>query len=76
MSNLCNIQGNYGKAEEVVTKASKKEEKEERTEDKQPLLEPSSDEEMEVEVLSPSATTLLDKSVTANQRPEPTEFDG
>ncbi|KAL8179277.1 UNVERIFIED_CONTAM: hypothetical protein K2H54_062405, partial [Gekko kuhli] len=66
--------GNYGKAEEVLTKTSKKGEKEERSEEKQPLLEPSSEDELDVEVISPS-TTLVQKSVTVNQRPEPTEYD-
>ncbi|XP_034979498.2 fer-1-like protein 4 [Zootoca vivipara] len=66
--------GNYGKAEEVMTKISKKDEKGEKSEDKQPLLEPSSDDELDIEVIAPS-TTLLDKSMTENQRPEPTEYD-
>nr|XP_056700148.1 fer-1-like protein 4 [Euleptes europaea] len=66
--------GNYGKAEEVLTKTSKKGEKEEKSEEKQPLLEPGSEDELDVEVIPPS-TTLLHKSVTANQRPEPTEYD-
>lgn len=74
ISNHLHPQGNYGKAEEVLTKTSKKGEKEERSEEKQPLLEPSSEDELDVEVISPS-TTLLQKSVTANQRPEPTEYD-
>lgn len=67
------LQGNYGKAEEIVTKITKKGEKTEKGEEKQPLLE-ASDDELEVEVISPS-TTLLDKSVTMNQRPESTEYD-
>ncbi|XP_061486315.1 fer-1-like protein 4 [Rhineura floridana] len=66
--------GNYGKAEEVMTKVSKKDEKGEKSEEKQPLLEPSSDDELDVEVIPPS-TPLLDKSMTENQRPEPTEYD-
>uniref|UniRef100_A0A670IJH9 C2 domain-containing protein n=1 Tax=Podarcis muralis TaxID=64176 RepID=A0A670IJH9_PODMU len=66
--------GNYGKAEEVMTKISKKDEKGEKSEDKQPLLEPSSDDELDIEVIAPS-TPLLDKSMTENLRPEPTEYD-
>ncbi|KAH0619024.1 hypothetical protein JD844_018627 [Phrynosoma platyrhinos] len=62
-------------AEEVMTKVSKKGEKGEKSEEKQPLLEASSDDELEVEVLPPS-TPLLDKSMTVSQRPEPTEYDG
>uniref|UniRef100_G1KWU1 C2 domain-containing protein n=1 Tax=Anolis carolinensis TaxID=28377 RepID=G1KWU1_ANOCA len=57
---------NYGKAEEVVSKVSKKGEKGEKSEDKQPLLEASSDDELDLEVISPS-TPLLDKSVTVSQ---------
>uniref|UniRef100_A0A8B9DCQ9 C2 domain-containing protein n=1 Tax=Anser cygnoides TaxID=8845 RepID=A0A8B9DCQ9_ANSCY len=45
--------GNYGKAEEVVTKVRKKGEKGEGREEKQPLLDPGSDSEMDVEVLGP-----------------------
>ena len=74
MTNLIQLQGNYGKAEEIIAKISKKGEKGEKSEEKQPLLEPSSDDELDVEVIPPS-TTLLDKSMTENQRPEPTEYD-
>uniref|UniRef100_A0A663E1U9 C2 domain-containing protein n=1 Tax=Aquila chrysaetos chrysaetos TaxID=223781 RepID=A0A663E1U9_AQUCH len=55
--------GNYGKAEEVVTKVGRKVEKGEVKEEKQPLLDPGSDGELDVEVLAPS------------QRPEPMEYD-
>ncbi|KFV91190.1 Fer-1-like 4, partial [Eurypyga helias] len=65
--------GNYGKAEEVVTKVSREVEKEVK-EEKQPLLEPGSDGELDVEVLAPASATL-NKSVTKSQRPEPTEYD-
>ncbi|KAF7238941.1 Fer-1-like protein 4 [Varanus komodoensis] len=66
--------GNYGKAKEFPTKISKKEEKGEKSEEKQPLMEASSDDELDVEVTPPS-TPLLDKSMIVNQRPEPTEYD-
>uniref|UniRef100_A0A8C6Y7W7 C2 domain-containing protein n=1 Tax=Naja naja TaxID=35670 RepID=A0A8C6Y7W7_NAJNA len=66
--------GNYGKTEEITTKMSVKGEKGEKTEEKQPLLDPLSDEELDIEVMPPT-TTLLDKSMTVNQRPEPTEYD-
>uniref|UniRef100_A0A8B9US32 C2 domain-containing protein n=1 Tax=Anas zonorhyncha TaxID=75864 RepID=A0A8B9US32_9AVES len=45
--------GNYGKAEEVVTKVHKKGEKGEGREEKQPLLDLGSDSETDVEVLGP-----------------------
>ncbi|NWR56648.1 FR1L4 protein, partial [Bucorvus abyssinicus] len=66
--------GNYGKAEEVVTKVGRKVEKGEVKEEKQPLLDPGSDGELDVEVLAP-ASAALNKSVTKSQRPEPTEYD-
>ncbi|CAM4655023.1 unnamed protein product [Caretta caretta] len=66
--------GNYGKAEEVVTKMPKKGVKGEGPEDKQPLLDPSSDEELDIEVMAPSPS-LQNKSMTESQRPEPTEYD-
>uniref|UniRef100_A0A674K2Y2 C2 domain-containing protein n=1 Tax=Terrapene triunguis TaxID=2587831 RepID=A0A674K2Y2_9SAUR len=66
--------GNYGKAEEVVTKMPKKGQKGEGPEDKQPLLDPTSDEELDIEVMAPSPT-LQNKSMTESQRPEPTEYD-
>ncbi|KFR06730.1 Fer-1-like 4, partial [Nipponia nippon] len=66
--------GNYGKAEEVVTKAWRKVEKGEVKEEKQPLLDPGSDGELDVEVLA-SASAALNKSVTKSQRPEPMEYD-
>ncbi|XP_067402968.1 fer-1-like protein 4 [Emydura macquarii macquarii] len=66
--------GNYGKAEEVVTKAPKKAEKGDGPEEKQSLLDPSSDDELDIEAMAPS-TTLQNKSMTASQRPEPTEYD-
>ncbi|NWY59580.1 FR1L4 protein, partial [Chionis minor] len=66
--------GNYGKAEEVVTKAGTKVEKGEVKEEKRPLLDPDSDGELDVEVLAP-ASAALNKSVTESQRPEPTEYD-
>ncbi|KAM9647460.1 fer-1-like protein 4 isoform 15-T16 [Morphnus guianensis] len=66
--------GNYGKAEEVVTKVGRKVEKGEAKEEKQPLLDPGSDSELDVEVLAP-ASAALNKSVTKSQRPEPMEYD-
>ncbi|KGL94346.1 Fer-1-like 4, partial [Charadrius vociferus] len=66
--------GNYGKAEEVVTKVWRKVEKGEVKEEKQLLLDPGSDSELDVEVLAP-ASAALNKSVTKSQRPEPTEYD-
>ncbi|NXW23724.1 FR1L4 protein, partial [Circaetus pectoralis] len=66
--------GNYGKAEEVVTKVGRKVEKGEVKEAKQPLLDPGSDGELDVEVLAP-ASAALNKSVTKSQRPEPMEYD-
>ncbi|XP_075373403.1 fer-1-like protein 4 [Mycteria americana] len=66
--------GNYGKAEEVVTKVWRKVEKGEVKEEKQPLLDPGSDGELDVEVLAP-ASAALNKSVTKSQRPEPMEYD-
>ncbi|NXE28405.1 FR1L4 protein, partial [Ardeotis kori] len=66
--------GNYGKAEEIVTKAWRKVEKGEVKEEKQPLLDPGSDGELDVEVLAP-ASAAPNKSVTKSQRPEPMEYD-
>ncbi|KFV18213.1 Fer-1-like 4, partial [Tauraco erythrolophus] len=66
--------GNYGKAEEVATKVWRKVEKGEVKEEKQPLLDPGSDDELDVEVLAP-ASPALNKSVTKSQRPEPMEYD-
>ncbi|NXV98561.1 FR1L4 protein, partial [Calonectris borealis] len=66
--------GNYGKAEEVVTKVWRKVEKGEVKEEKQPLLDPGSDGELDVEVVAP-ASAALNKSVTKSQRPEPMEYD-
>ncbi|KFP51406.1 Fer-1-like 4, partial [Cathartes aura] len=66
--------GNYGKAEEVVTKVGRKVEKGEVKEEKQPLLDPGSDGELDVEVLAPTSVAL-NKSVTKSQRPEPMEYD-
>ncbi|KAF1662080.1 Fer-1-like protein 4, partial [Aptenodytes patagonicus] len=66
--------GNYGKAEEVVTKVWRKMEKGEVKEEKQPLLDPGSDGELDVEVLAP-ASAALSKSVTNSQSPEPMEYD-
>ncbi|KFP09367.1 Fer-1-like 4, partial [Egretta garzetta] len=66
--------GNYGKAEEVVTEVWKKVEKGEVKEEKQPLLDPGSDGERDVEVLAPASATL-NKSVTKSQRAEPMEYD-
>ncbi|NXS59256.1 FR1L4 protein, partial [Brachypteracias leptosomus] len=63
--------GNYGKAEEVVTKVGRRGE---AKEEKQPLLDPGSDDELDVEVLSP-ASAALNKSVTKSQRPEPMDYD-
>ncbi|NXF60903.1 FR1L4 protein, partial [Ciccaba nigrolineata] len=66
--------GNYGKAEEVVTKVGRKVEKGEVKEEKQPLLDPGSDGELDVDVLAP-VSAALNKSVTKSQRPEPMEYD-
>ncbi|OPJ82667.1 fer-1-like protein 4 [Patagioenas fasciata monilis] len=66
--------GNYGKAEEAVTKVQGKVEKGEVKEEKQPLLDPGSDSELDVEVLAP-ASAALNKSVTKSQRTEPMEYD-
>ncbi|NXE14733.1 FR1L4 protein, partial [Lophotis ruficrista] len=66
--------GNYGKAEEIVTKVWRKVEKGEVKEEKQPLLDPGSDGELDVEVLAP-ASAAPNKSVTKSQRPEPMEYD-
>ncbi|XP_010215004.1 PREDICTED: fer-1-like protein 4 [Tinamus guttatus] len=66
--------GNYGKAEEVVTKVPRKGGKGERREEKQSLLDHSSDSELDVEVLAPTSAAR-NKSVTISQRPEPMEYD-
>ncbi|XP_029468634.1 fer-1-like protein 4 [Rhinatrema bivittatum] len=66
--------GNYGKAAEVITQSSKKGAKVEGQEEKQPLLEAASEEELHVEIL-PSTTAQLDKSMTPSKKPEPTEYD-
>ncbi|XP_068768831.1 fer-1-like protein 4 isoform X3 [Struthio camelus] len=66
--------GNYGKAEEVVTKVPRKGGKGEGREEKQSLLDPSSDSELDVEVLTPTSAAR-NKSVTMSQRPEPMEYD-
>ncbi|XP_053937718.1 fer-1-like protein 4 isoform X2 [Cuculus canorus] len=66
--------GNYGKTEEFMTKAQRKVEKREVEEEKQSLLDPASDDELDVEVLAPPSAAL-NKSVTKSQRPEPTEYD-
>ncbi|NXX53418.1 FR1L4 protein, partial [Scopus umbretta] len=66
--------GNYGKAEEVVTKVWRKVEKGEVKEEKQPLLDSGLDGELDVEVLAP-ASAARNKSVTKSQRPEPMEYD-
>ncbi|XP_030359330.1 fer-1-like protein 4 [Strigops habroptila] len=66
--------GNYGKAEELVTKAWRKVEKGEAKEEKQPLLDSGSDGELDVEVLAPPSA-VQNKSVTKSQRPEPMEYD-
>ncbi|KFP33416.1 Fer-1-like 4, partial [Colius striatus] len=66
--------GNYGKAEEVVTKAGRKVEKGEVKEEKQPLLDPGSDGELDVEVLAPTSAAQ-NKSVTKSQRAEPMQYD-
>nr|XP_027328813.2 fer-1-like protein 4 [Anas platyrhynchos] len=66
--------GNYGKAEEVVTKVHKKGEKGEGREEKQPLLDLGSDSETDVEVLGP-VLAPLNKSVTKSQKPETMEYD-
>lgn len=57
-----------------MTKVHKKGEKGEGSEEKQLLLDPSSDDELDIEVITP-ATGLQNKSMTASQRPEPTEYD-
>uniref|UniRef100_A0A8D0DJR1 C2 domain-containing protein n=1 Tax=Salvator merianae TaxID=96440 RepID=A0A8D0DJR1_SALMN len=51
--------GNYGKAEEVMTKVSKKGEKGEKTEEKQPLLEMSSDDELDMQSMISVNLSLL-----------------
>ncbi|XP_027639538.1 fer-1-like protein 4 isoform X3 [Falco peregrinus] len=66
--------GNYGKAAEVVTKVQRRVEKGEAKEEEQPLLDPGSDGELNVEALGP-ASAALNKSVTKGQRPEPMEYD-
>ncbi|NXO02474.1 FR1L4 protein, partial [Rhinopomastus cyanomelas] len=66
--------GNYGKAEEIVSKVGRHIEKGEAKEEKQPLLDPGSDAELDVDVLAP-ASAARSKSVTKPQRPEPTEYD-
>ncbi|NWX69431.1 FR1L4 protein, partial [Alca torda] len=66
--------GNYGKAEEVVTKIWRKVEKGEAKEEMQPSLDPGSDGELDAEVLAP-ASVALNKSVTKSQKPEPMEYD-
>ncbi|NXJ94634.1 FR1L4 protein, partial [Corythaixoides concolor] len=66
--------GNYGKAEEFATKVWRKVENGEVKEEKQPLLDPGSGDELDVEVLAP-ASPALNKSVTKSQRPEPMEYD-
>ncbi|XP_054254903.1 fer-1-like protein 4 [Indicator indicator] len=66
--------GNYGKAEEVVTKVGRKVEKGEVKEEKQALLDSGSDGELDVEVLV-SASAALNNSVTKSQKPEPMEYD-
>ncbi|XP_010080357.1 PREDICTED: fer-1-like protein 4, partial [Pterocles gutturalis] len=66
--------GNYGKAEEVVTKVQRKAEKGEVKEEKQPLLDLGSDDKLDVEVLA-SVSVALNKSVTKSQRPEPMDYD-
>ncbi|NWI09601.1 FR1L4 protein, partial [Crypturellus soui] len=66
--------GNYGKAEEVATKVPRKGGKGERREEKQSLLDHSSDSELDVEVVAPTSAAR-NKSVTISQRPEPVEYD-
>ncbi|KFP81979.1 Fer-1-like 4, partial [Apaloderma vittatum] len=66
--------GNYGKAEEVVTKERRKVEKGEPKEEKQALLDSGSDGELDVEVLAP-ASAALNKSVTKSQRPVLMDYD-
>ncbi|XP_071615826.1 fer-1-like protein 4 [Heliangelus exortis] len=66
--------GNYGKADEVVTKVQRKVEKGEVREEKQSLLDPGSDGELDAENLAPGSAALS-KSVTKSQSPEPMEYD-
>ncbi|NXG41348.1 FR1L4 protein, partial [Psilopogon haemacephalus] len=66
--------GNYGKAEEVVTKVGRTMEKGELKEEKQPLLGSASEGELSFEVLV-SASAALNKSVTKSQKAEPMEYD-
>ncbi|NXV23773.1 FR1L4 protein, partial [Cepphus grylle] len=66
--------GNYGKAEEVVTKVRRKVEKGEAKEEMQALLDPGSDGELDAEVLAP-ASVAPNKSVTKSLKPEPMEYD-
>ncbi|NXP46423.1 FR1L4 protein, partial [Heliornis fulica] len=67
--------GNYGKAEEAETKGWRKVEKGEVREEKQPLLDPGSDGQLDVEVLTPATSAVMSRSVTKCQRPEPMEYD-
>ena len=57
-----------------MTKVQRRVEKGEAKEEKQPLLDPGSDGELNVEALGP-ASAALNKSVTKGQRPEPMEYD-
>ncbi|XP_032930543.1 fer-1-like protein 4 [Catharus ustulatus] len=66
--------GNYGKSEEVVTKACQKVEKGEVKEERQPLLDAGSGDELDTEILTPALATL-NKSLTKSQRPEPMKYD-
>ncbi|NXV04481.1 FR1L4 protein, partial [Cettia cetti] len=66
--------GNYGKSEEVVTKGWQKVEKGEVKEERQPLLDAGSGDELDAEILTP-ALAAQNKPVTKSQRPEPMEYD-
>ncbi|NXV70851.1 FR1L4 protein, partial [Atlantisia rogersi] len=66
--------GNYGKAEAAATKVWRKVEKGEVREEKQPLLDPGSDGQLDVDILTP-ASAAVNKSVTKCQQPEPMEYD-
>ncbi|NXJ85276.1 FR1L4 protein, partial [Trogon melanurus] len=66
--------GNYGKAEEVMTKVGRKVEKGELKEEKQALLDSGSEGELDVEVVAP-ASAALNKSVTKSQRPVLMDYD-
>ncbi|KAJ8412157.1 hypothetical protein AAFF_G00144240 [Aldrovandia affinis] len=64
--------GNYGKAADVVVKSKKEVGREERGEDRQPLLDTSEDELEGEDVPEPVSR---DRSMSAPRRPQATEYD-